>query len=323
MIDPTSDSSQLTKNWDAYWHGTGDIGAYSSGGVSHPAIKSFWTDFFAGVKQDLSAPVMLDIASGNGAIVESALQTFDSEEIDISCVDVSDSAIKNIQNRFADVHGVLADARDIPSKSERFDVVTSQFGVEYAGLEAIDEAVRLLAPGGRLALLLHNETGSIHQECATSLDAISRVQESAFVSFASEMFRSGFAAVRGADRAPYEAAARQFAPAIATLEDIMREHGTHVAGDTIVRLYNDVAGIHSDIQQYDPDEVLNWLGRMNDELETYSGRMSSMCDAAIDRETFERICSNLSDRHCTIQQAGPLSAPGEDLPLAWVLRATK
>ena len=103
----------------------------------------------------------------------------------------------------------------------------------------------------------------------------------------------------------------------------MRKHGEHVAGDTVVRLYRDVAGIHSEIQQYDSDEVLNWLGQMNDELETYAGRMSSMCDAAIDRDTFERICNGLSKQHCRVLQAGPLLAPDEDLPLAWLLRATK
>ena len=117
------------------------------------------------------------------------------------------------------------------------------------------------------------------------------------------MFRTGFAAVRGADRAPYDAAATQLAPAVAILEGIMRKHGEHVADDTIVRLYNDVGRIHSEIVQYDGDEILHWLSQMSGELETYAGRMSSMCQSAIDRASFEKICDGLSARQCKIHQS--------------------
>jgi SAM-dependent methyltransferase len=131
------------------------------------------------------------------------------------------------------VHGLVCDARSIPLQSETFDIVTSQFGVEYAGVEAIEEAARLLAPGGCLALVLHIREGRIHGECAASLDAITRVQESGFIPLAIAMFRTGFAAVRGANRAPYEAAASGLAPAVAELESVMSQHGEQVAGDHI------------------------------------------------------------------------------------------
>lgn len=323
MNDSKSDPMRTEKDWDAYWHGTAGVSAYSSGGVSHPAIKAFWMDFFQQTKGSITEPEMIDIASGNGAIIDYALEVFETNPINISCIDISESAIGNIRERFPSVHCVVSDARSIPMDSGRFDIVSSQFGVEYAGLEAIDEAVRLLAEGGQLALLLHSRNGSIYDECATNLDAISRVQECGFVPLAIEMFRTGFAAVRGADRAPYDAAATQLAPAVAILEGIMRKHGEHVADDTIVRLYNDVGRIHSEIVQYDADEILHWLSQMSGELETYAGRMSSMCQSAIDRASFEKICDGLSARQCKIQLAGPLLAPGDELPLAWALKVSR
>ena len=200
---------------------------------------------------------------------------------------------------------------------------TSQFGVEYAGLEAIDEAARLITPGGQLALLLHNEEGSIHQECTASLDAILRLQESKFIPYSMQMLSAGFEACRGADRAPYENAATQLAPAVQALEAIMTQYGEHVAGDTIVRLHGDVDRIHRNIQRYEPAEVLDWLKRMDEELDAYAGRMSSMCDCAIDRETFDRICAGLRDRDYTIKRAEPLVTPDQGLPLAWALVAAK
>jgi ubiquinone/menaquinone biosynthesis C-methylase UbiE len=323
MKENKFDPSEVADSWDTYWHGTGDIGAYSSGGVNHPSILAFWDDFFAAVKQDYNNPGIIDIASGNGAVVERALATFGDEQADFTCVDVSDAAITNIRDRYPQVEGIVTDARDIPLDSSSFDIATSQFGVEYAGLEAITEAARLLANGGRLALLLHNQTSSIHRECLESLDAIVRLRESRFVPRAIEMFGAGFEAVRGADRTAYETAARNLAPAIGTLEEIMKQYGQHVAGDTIARLYNDVGHIHQRIQHYESKDVLDWLKRMDGELDAYAKRMSSMSQTAIDEGTFEQIKAGLRNQDCTIERAEPLVTPDQELPLAWVLIASR
>jgi ubiquinone/menaquinone biosynthesis C-methylase UbiE len=323
MNNHESDSSQVANSWNSYWRGTGDVGAYSSGGVNHPAILAFWDEFFQSVKQDYSRPKIIDIASGNGAVVKRALAAFGDQASDFTCLDVSDAAITNIRNRFPQVKGLVTDARCIPLDSGSFDIVTSQFGVEYAGLGAINETASLLASGGRLAFLLHNQAGSIHRECVESLDAIVRLQESRFIPYATAMFDACFKAVRGADREPYEAAAKQLAPAIGTLEIIMRQYGQNVAGDTISRLYNDVAQIHESIQHYEPDEILDWLNRMDGELDAYAGRMSSMSQSAIDNKTFEKILEGLRSQAYTIDRAEPLLIPGHDLPIAWVLIATR
>ena len=181
----------------------------------------------------------------------------------------------------------------------------------------------MVAKDGQLALILHTREGSIHQECIESLDAIERLQTSQFIPYAIEMFSAGFKAVRGADRTPYDEAARKLAPAISALEDIMRQYGQGVAGDTISHLYNDVGQIHQRIQHYDPGEILGWLGQMNAELEAYAGRMSSMSDSAIDRNTFDKVCTDLITQGFTIDRAEALQAQEQDLPLAWVLIAKK
>ena len=58
---------------------------------------------------------------------------------EFTCIDISESAISTLVDRFPEVSGVVADARAIPLESESYDVAASQFGIEYAGLEAIDE----------------------------------------------------------------------------------------------------------------------------------------------------------------------------------------
>ena len=324
MTEPNIEPSQTASSWDAYWQGTGETGAYSNGGANHPALLTLWNEFFTLARTQFSNPVMLDIASGNGAVIERALNIFDGNDIEIHCVDISQAAITNIQSRFGSVTGLEADAGSIPLPDAKFDIVTSQFGVEYAGREAFHEAARLLAAGGQLGLLAHSQAGSIHRECSINLEAITRLRNSGFLAGARDMFRAGFEAVRGADRKPYDEAAKRLAPAVAEAEAIMQEMGSRVADDTVVRLYNDVARIHKEIQHYDPDEVLNWLERMDAELATYSGRMSSMTQAAMDEATFESICGELIGQHrLVIDQAGPLLGPDNEIPLAWVLVAHK
>jgi len=323
MTNSKSDSLPPDESWDTYWHGSLHGAAYTSGGISHPAILSFWDEFFKAAMKQYETPNIIDIGSGNGAVVECAKSAFGGQLPDFTCLDISTSAINILKDRFSGVHGVVADACSIPLDSAGFDIATSQFGIEYAGLEAIDEVARLVAPGGQLALLLHNKAGGIHKECAASLDAIERVQEAAFIPYSITMFEEGFAACRGTDRAKYEDAAKQLAPAIRTLESIITQYGEHVAGDTVIRLYEDVGRIHERIQYYEPTEVLGWLERMDGELQAFAGRMASMCNAAIDSATFGRLCERLRGQGYSTKQAEPLAVSDQELPLAWALIAVR
>lgn len=318
-----SSKSESAHSWDTYWQGTGDVGAFSAGGVSHPAIAAFWGNFFSAVASRGQVTQLLDVATGNGAILETALSILKAKTTSITCVDISAAAIENVEKRFPGTQGVVADARSIPLDSEQFNLVTSQFGVEYAGLEAVGEAARLVASGGQLALLLHIEGGIVHKECSASLAAIEKLQASNFVPYAIELFETGFAAVRGADRTAYDAAGAQLAPAIQIAEVIMAEHGEGVAGDTIARLYSDVGKIHNDMPKYEPEEVLEWLTSMNNELRAYADRMSSMMAAAVDEVAFKGLCKNLQSSGFSLDRSEPLVPDEQPAPLAWVLVASR
>lgn len=316
-----ADSPNTAQSWDAYWRGAAEAGAWSAGGVGHPAIAAFWSDRFRALKQEENRAAMLDIASGNGAVIECAVNTFAENTLELTCVDISEPALANIRERFPQVRGVVCDASSLPLETAQFQLVTSQFGIEYAGPGAVDEALRVLAPGGRLILVMHHGAGLIRAECAASLDAIEAVQQSRFIPLALELFRTGFAAVRGADRAPYDAAAAQLAPALKSLEDTIHRHGESVAGGSVAQLYADVARIHGRMPHYESGEVIAWLQRMARELEAYAGRMSSMMDSALDSAAFAQLRSSLEQRRHSIEEAGPLLAAGQEMPLAWVLVA--
>lgn len=316
-------SSPPARGWNTYWEGARDAEAYASGGVSHPIVASFWDDTLGELLGDRESGKILDIATGSGAVIEYVTKRPGVENFELTCVDISAAAIEAIHSRFTNVVGIVADAKSIPLKSCQYDLVTSQFGIEYAGISAINEAVRLVAPLGTLLLLMHIRPGVILHECAMALDAVTRTQNSRFVQLALQFFEAGFAAVRGADRSPYEKAALLLNPAIQELESVLVRHGEHVAGNTIYRLYSDVQRIHSKMQYYEPAEVLEWLRTMDMELSEYKERMTSMCEAAIDEKTFGGVCESLRDQGFAIVSGKPLLAAGDGLPVAWILRACR
>lgn len=309
--------------WEAYWRGTGDAEAWTVGGSSHPLLAAFWERFFDAFAGLPPTPRMLDLASGNGAVVAIAMERLADKRPQVSCLDLSAAAVENIRRRFPSVRGIVSDAGRVPLDDGGFEIVTSQFGVEYAGPDAVGEAARLLAPGGRLGLLMHIRDGIIERECRASLDAVTCIGDAGFVPLARDMFRHGFAAVRGADRAPYDEAARRLAPAARRVERLVIEQGEQVAGGTPAQLYADVARIHGRLPAYDPGEVLGWLDRMEMELADYGERMSAMVGAALDEPAFEEICRRLAAAGCELDRRGPLVSLGDDLPLAWAVRAHK
>ena len=323
MADHNSESSQVAEVWDNYWHGDPNGAEFASSGARHPIILSFWDEYFRTIKDQYETLRIIDIASGNGALVNCAKIVFGEQPVDFTCVDVSSSAISSVEQLFPDVHGVVADARSIPLDSSGYDVATSQFGIEYAGLDAIDEVTRLIAPGGQLALLLHNQAGDIYRQCSMRLKAIEKFQESKFIPDAITLFEEGFAAVRGADRAKYEAAGRQFQLAVQKVESIFDQHGEHVADGTIMRFFNDILKVHSRIQHSDPSEVLNWLNNMQSQVQAFAGRMTSMCSVAIDANVFDELCEKIRAQKFEILRSTPLTNPEDDVAYAWVLLAAR
>jgi SAM-dependent methyltransferase len=321
MNDTNSDPAPTNRSWNQYWRGTKDGPSLAIGGANHPRLDQFWREFFLRLPAESRAANIIDIASGDGAVVEFAVKVFSRETADITCIDISRHAVEMVAKRFPTVNGIVANALRVPLKSNSFDIVASQFGVEYAGVAAFSEAARLLAPGGQLALLVHHRSGTIYKECSASLDAVEKLKASNFIPLSIAMFEAGFAACRGTDPGPYNTAAEKLLPAFRELERIMQHYGMHVAGDTLLRLYQDVDKIHRSMEHYDPAEILQWLARLNSELDGYAGMMQAMRDAALSNSQFVAVCEALTSAGLSLQEAQPLACDDQELPIAWAILA--
>lgn len=312
--------------WEGYWQYTPEAAAHRAGGAHEPVLARFWTALFESRLADRSSLRVLDVACGNGAALGylfSLVNRPDGKRPRISAVglDGSHSALVDLRRRMPEVAATAADVRRIPFHDRSFDLVMSQFGMEYGGPETVSAASRLVAPGGTLAAVLHLKDGGIYRECALNLRAIAAMDQ--LLPCARETLSAGIAASTGSgDRNAFRAADRRFAQAVAAMETIFRECGTHVAGSVIHRLYSDIGHIYRNLGRFVEVEVTSWLDRMSGEMETYRGRMQAMLDAALDERQFTEVSRQITGGGMQVETWETLRL-GDAGAAAWILVARR
>jgi len=145
--------------WSRYWsHGI----AHSCGGSYGNRYEGSLARFWRTVAGDLPAGArVLDIATGNGAVPQLLLDGADSpiacDAIDLAQPDPPWLAgLPEHKRRQLRFHGQQV-AEALPFPDTHFDLVTSQYGLEYTDLQrSLPEIRRVLRPGGKVRLITHH-----------------------------------------------------------------------------------------------------------------------------------------------------------------------
>lgn len=146
--------------WTRYWaNGVAHSCGGSYGNRYEGAIARFWRDAFATLAPGAR---VLDVATGNGAVPQLLLDSKGAAGVRCDAVDLASPQPQWIadlpperqgQVRF---HSQVA-AESLPFADAAFDLVTSQYGLEYTELDrTVPEILRVLRPGGRVCLLTHH-----------------------------------------------------------------------------------------------------------------------------------------------------------------------
>ncbi len=310
MTSGSTPAGMRAGDWDVYWRGTEANAAHREGGPQEPVLARFWAGFFESRLDDDAGGELLDLACGNGAVTGYARAA--RPGLISWCSDYSGSALRELQKRHPGSHCVVADALRPPFADHSFAIVASQFGVEYAGPDAIVTAGRLVATDGWLVLVLHLRDGEIYRECAANRGAAEAIRESAVLTHARAAFAAGFALNAGTGTVEsFKEAERAFTPAVRRLEEILREWGPSAADGLPRQLYQDIAHMYQRMSAYEPGEVMAWLQGMTAELDAYVGRMTSMLGAALDETVLAAQCSALKQLGFDTIETGTL-AMGEN-----------
>ncbi|MGB5324353.1 MAG: class I SAM-dependent methyltransferase [Pseudomonadales bacterium] len=297
--------------WSDYWEKDGAQGEVfvNSEGGKHPTLADYWRKQLESLEQGSR---IIDVASGAGSVFGHLPEGHDHQ---LFAVDISGAALKLLTKRFPNVTTIVGSADRAPFCDGSFDVVVSQFGAEYAGINAFAEAARLISNDGQLIALCHIRNGYIDSGNRAQLSEAKLVAELGFIDKAVKLVTAAFAS----DALALKRAEDDFVPAAEKVCGGMErcKKGIHTY------LFFGFRELFEKRQQYDLSDISGWLEDMHSELEMNIDRLSRMCLASLSDHDVAEIhkifeAQGLVDVNCT-----PFEIPGNELPVAWSLTARR
>ncbi len=294
--------------WSEYWEKDGAAGGevfVSGQGGRHPALAEYWKAVFAGLSKGAR---ILDVASGAGSIYAH----LDAEHgFDLHATDIAAEALDALSERIAGVTTTVAGADELPFEDRSFDLVVSQFGIEYAGSEAFAEAGRLVNTGGQIVALVHIEDGYVDSNNKAQLAEAEMLQKIEFVEHAIDLTNRAFSG----NKALTDHTEQAFVPLIRQVSEAIQRcpQGIHAY------LLAGFKKLYEGRRQYRKSDVVGWLEEMNKELSKTLDRLSRMRAAAMSSDDMAAIVASLEAHGLSYVLAEPFATEGHEKPIAWSL----
>jgi ubiquinone/menaquinone biosynthesis C-methylase UbiE len=278
--------------WKAYWQEPNRLAAcVPENAASAAGIEAHWRTFFASLPQGAR---VLDIATGNGVLLVWAAQAAASvgRALELTGVDLADIDPERFLPEYradlssARFEGNVA-AESLPFPDASFDIVVSQYGLEYASLEpALAEAARVLVPGGRLHWLAHAEDSAVVGEGQRQL-----------VQLALLLKKDGpFAAME--DYLLARERGRKVQRATRDLTAALKEAEAHCKAHPPARLLNELCSgileVANNWQRYRPEDARQWLKENRKRLRAFEQRTRDLQAACLDESRRRQLGSLLA-----------------------------
>ncbi len=176
----TTEPTNNFSHWSDYWS-TGALTSLPQDFAFNydGEVAEFWQHRFADLDR---GSCVLDICTGNApiALLAAEWSAAQSADLSITAIDAAQPDSMQIARRGPQVAALLESieikgntpVECLPFEDGQFDLVTSQYGLEYCSLDdAGPELARVLKPGGRLAVLAHAaDTAIVETMAAESSD---------------------------------------------------------------------------------------------------------------------------------------------------------
>lgn len=287
-------------HWDQYWKSGQLHSCFSSG---QPVdFSAVWEPLFGSLGEGAR---VLDLACGAGAVARAARDA--GRGFEVVGVDFATEITPVEGVRF--VLGTSIEA--LPFAAASFDAVVSQYGFEYADpARAAPEAVRVLAPGGKLALIVHASEGPPVRDVVVRL-----ARARAFLAddgFAQQLKRLGEALASGqaTDELVQEVERARLAAARADHDNTTRRALAVLSDAFVMR------------RVFGPAHVVGTANGMIAELVQYCARLGEMTGAALTEQQALALAERFSGLGLRVQPLEAARADNEDL-LGWVVRGDR
>lgn len=312
--------------WSSFWTGADGSDAAVRSSDSAASFDRFWTSVYERTFDRTSDARCADLACGAGTVAAAGDLVASSRGIDgahFILADYSEAAVQQAVSAMNKVGTTLivADAGQPLLEPGSQHLVTSQFGLEYAGEKAFEHAWAGVTPGGELVALIHMHDGPIYEECKTNLSWLDRLSEADLIGrFKVQMDLTRRFELGKADR---DETVKHETALVSDTNALMAEISQtkpNPAAAFVYRLLQDMAFLYQRRQAYSIDESDKWLDHQAGEAEAYSRRMSSMMSAAMTQSDVEARF-DLDDVQTRTVEA--FCIDGEERPCAWMVSLTR
>ncbi|MCG6118078.1 MAG: methyltransferase domain-containing protein [Aquimonas sp.] len=313
--------------WNSYWaSGVLHSCAGSFAGNYDQGLSAFWRAAFAELHSEAR---VLDIGCGNGPLELLMVEALGPDQLPwVDAVDLAQpvppflaTLPEKVRERLR-FHGGVA-AEQLPFKAECFDLVISQYGIEYSELEhSLAEAKRVLNPAGGFALVLHHAQSLpvrrgreelAHLDWLLSARSLLDRAE-ALVPWLAQLSRPGgrerlqASAEAAADRESYNESVRALAERAAVLP----------TPDLLHEAQSAVASALSEAAMRGLDPGLGALQALRSELELARLRQRELVDCALDAEAVAGMVKALVGPGSRAHELAEVRIQGE--LFGWTLR---
>jgi SAM-dependent methyltransferase len=281
--------------WNQYWHYDRIASCFDGAGARNYAdsIADGWRAFFADLTK---GACILDLCAGNGAAALLAAE--DKRAARILAVDQAEIDPPAFVSRHAELYAAIefrggTNVEALPFGDGGFDAVVSQYGIEYADLSrALPEAVRMLAPGGRLRFVVHAADGVVAEGAKAMIaDADLLLDEIDLPGHAARCFEAVLAAERdGGD-------ARLADASLAGFQDALLRTARHVPQASDRTMFKNSGAVLLDTFQrrghFDLAQLLDKTAEVRTEIAAHRGRLDALVRAALDAKQAAAMAEQL------------------------------
>lgn len=297
--------------WSEYWNNEGAKGEcfVNEKGEKHPELAKFWHNIFEDVSKESN---ILDVACGAGSIYKDNPKV---KEANLFATDLSGNALSQLQAAIPQSMCFLSSASQSAIAPQTINYLVSQFGIEYAGLDAMLAITKCVKPGGKLCFLSHIEDGHIDARNKAELQGVNLCIDTNFVEVAKNATKAAF----GSDSAEQQRTLQAFV----AIEPLLSQYAEKLKLGVHYHLYWGFRKLFVERHKYHLDDIINWLSGMANELDVASTRLKEMRKAALTKDDVNQYETKLINAEFTNICIKPLVLSGHDLPVAWQISAEK
>ena len=300
-----------TDKWSEYWNNQGISGEVfvNKAGDRHPRLASYWQTQLSGAH---ATSKIIDLACGAGSVFA---DLGESHSYTLIGADLSTDALELLRERLPSAYVVSCALSQLPFPESSFDLVVSQFGIEYAGVESFADAGNLVASGGRIAILCHLEGGYIDTRNRGMLAGAQEVIESGFVERSVELVKAAFTGQSDL----IQKAEAQFTPAQRRVSAILEQNPEGIHN----HVYFGFKQLYERRAHYDVSDITNWLELLHPDVEKNILRLTQTREAACSEVEIKQVCRDFTKLGLRKVGYSPFFIPGNDLPIAWSITAER